>query len=121
MCFLWQSNELLIFLLPGVSTTPLVFWSDVFSQLDCYSFPNICFCFHTFFSSRYMSLFTFLYAMPTVAPHSLLWPRVVHPCMPCIHPCCLFPLCIPFFQPLLHHTLYNGALCLAFFLAVVSF
>lgn len=39
MCFLWQTNELLIFLLLGVSTTPLEFWSAVLSQNTAGLFP----------------------------------------------------------------------------------
>lgn len=70
MCFLWQSNELLIFLLLGVSTTPLEFRSAILSQntAGLFLFP----LFSVFvFSPLDISLFMFLYPIPTVAFSSL--------------------------------------------------
>ncbi len=99
MCFLWQSNELLIFLLLGVSTPPLEFWSAVFSQNTAgLFFFSSSICFPLSFPLE-IFLFMFLYSMHILSPfppQTLLWPCAVYPCMPCTHPCCLFSLCIHF-------------------------
>ena len=87
MCFLWRSNELLIFLLVGVSSYSL-------RILECCSPPECSWIVSSFFpvfccfsSSRYLYsrvfIFTFhvfLYSVPTVAFHAFLWPlRALQP------------------------------------------
>lgn len=82
MCFLWQSNALLIFLLLGVS-------SYSFSILECCSLTAhnqpgpLCyflfFCFAPFLDSDFfflpISLFVVLYSVPIVSffPHAVFW------------------------------------------------
>lgn len=129
MCFLWQSNELLIFLLLGVST-PLEFWSAVFSQNTAglfLFFPPFSVFVSPISSSRYLFIHVFLfYAHCPLPPLKLSFGPVQY-ILACLAPtsAACFPSVFislpPLFQPQPHHTPYNGALCLAFFLTVVSF
>lgn len=78
--FLWKSNELLIFLLLCVSTTPFEIGSVArllalfYFLVSPFSFRYLCSC---------------LYSSPS--PLTLPWTFVELPCMSCIHLCRLRP------------------------------
>lgn len=78
MCFLWQSNELLILLLLSVSTTPLEFWSADFSLNTAGLLPlfyHFMFWSSSFFSSGYpLACVAPTHAAFFSSPYSLSFP-----------------------------------------------
>lgn len=131
MCvfFLWQSNELLIFPLLGVSTIPLEFHTAVLSLCTGGLFLFFIFIFFVFISSPLdisFMLFIFLYSVDTVA---FFTPSLFLPLWRCTLYilthflsvlCCLcfrhgFLFLPQYSPPLPYYTPYNGAVFPAIF------